>query len=61
MEDGIFFNLPDEVYHNEKRFSSSGIRDILDNPTFYWFNSNLNPLREEKPSEAMTDGKFFMQ
>lgn len=59
MEDGIFFNLPDEVYHNEKRLSSSGIRDILDNPTFYWFNSNLNPLREEKPSEAMTDGKIF--
>lgn len=59
MEDGIYFNLPDEVYHAEKRLSSSGIRDILENPTFYWFNSNYNPLREEKPSQAMTDGKIF--
>ena len=59
MEDGVYFNLPEGVYHSEKRLSSSGIRDILDNPTFFWFNSNLNPLREEKPSEAMTDGKIF--
>lgn len=59
MEDGIYFNLPEAVYHAEKRLSSSGIRDILDNPTYFWFNSNFNPLREEKPSEAMTDGKIF--
>lgn len=59
MKDGIYFDLPDSIYHAEKRLSSSGIRDILDNPTYYWFNSNFNPLREEKPSEAMTDGKIF--
>lgn len=59
MEDGVYFNLPEGVYHSEKRLSSSGIRDILDNPTFYWFNSNLNPLREEKQSEAMKDGQIF--
>lgn len=59
MEDGIYFNIPDTIYHSEKRLSSSGIRDILDNPTYFWFNSNLNPLKEEKSSEAMTDGKIF--
>ena len=59
MKDGIYFDLPDNQYHAEKRLSSSGLRDILDNPTYFWFNSNLNPLREEKPSEAMTDGKIF--
>ena len=59
MEDGIYFDLPEDKYHAEKRLSSSGIRDILENPTFYWFNSNLNPLREEKPSQAMIDGKIF--
>ncbi len=59
MEDGIYFNLPDVEYHKEARLSSSGIRDILDNPTFFWFNSVFNPLREEKPSEAMTDGRIF--
>lgn len=59
MEDGIYFNLEEEVYHNEKRLSSSGIRDILENPTYYWFNSNFNPLKEEKPSEAMKDGKIL--
>lgn len=59
MEDGIYFNLSDDIYHAEKRLSSSGIRDILNNPTYFWFNSNFNPLREEKPSEAMTDGRIF--
>lgn len=59
MEDGIYFDLPEEEYHAEKRLSSSGVRDLLENPTFYWFNSNFNPLREEKKSEAMTDGRIF--
>lgn len=59
MQDGIYFNLADEDYHAEKRLSSSGLRDILDNPTYYWFNSNFNPLRIEKTSEAMTDGKIM--
>jgi hypothetical protein len=59
MEDGVYFNLPDETYHAEKRLSSSGIRDILDNPTYYWFNSNFNPLKEEKKTEALTDGRIF--
>lgn len=59
MDDGVYFNLPEDLYHAEKRLSSSGIRDILENPTFYWFNSNLNPLREEKTSEALTDGRIF--
>lgn len=59
MDDGVYFNLPEDLYHAEKRLSSSGIRDILENPTFYWFSSNLNPLREEKTSEALTDGRIF--
>lgn len=59
MEDGIYFNLADEAYHAEKRLSSSGIRDILNNPTYFWFNSNFNPLKEEKASEAMSDGRIF--
>lgn len=59
MRDGIYFDLPDEVYHRERRLSSSSIRDILESPTHYWFNSNLNPLREERSSEAMADGRLL--
>lgn len=59
MKDGVYFNLPEDVYHAEKRLSSSGIRDILENPTYFWFNSNFNPLKDERKSEAMTDGRIF--
>lgn len=59
MNDGIYFDLPEATYHAEQRLSSSGIRDILENPTCFWFNSNLNPLKTEPKSEAMTDGRIF--
>lgn len=59
MIDGIYFDMPEGVYHAEQRLSSSGIRDLLDNPTYYWFNSNLNPLRCEREIEALTDGRIF--
>ena len=59
MEQGVYFNMPDDVYHRQKGLSSSGIRDLLESPTFYWFNSVLNPLHNKKTSEAMTDGTIF--
>ena len=59
MKDGIYFNMPDEEYHSIERLSSSGMRDILESPTKFWFNSRFNPLFEEKKTEAMDLGTMF--
>lgn len=59
MKDGVYFNLSEEEYHEEKRLSASGIKQILNSPTEYWFNSRLNPLYEENKSEALTDGTIL--
>lgn len=59
MKNGIYFNMPDEEYHSIERLSSSGMRDILESPTKFWFNSRFNPLFEEKKSEAMDAGTMF--
>lgn len=59
MKNGIYFNMPDEKYHSIERLSSSGMRDILESPTKFWFNSRFNPLFEEKKSEAMDAGTMF--
>lgn len=58
MKDGIYFDLPSEEYHAVKALSSSGVRDILENPTYYWFNF-FNPLKEDITSDAMRDGSIF--
>ena len=59
MKDGVYFNLSEEEYHAEKRLSASGIKQILNSPTEYWFNSRLNPLYEENKTEALTDGTIL--
>lgn len=59
MKDGVYFNLSEEEYHAEKRLSASGIKQILNSPTEYWFNNRLNPLYEENKSEALTDGTIL--
>lgn len=59
MKDGIYFNLLAEEYHAVEALSSSGIRDLLESPTKFWFKSNFNPLKKEKKSEAMLAGEIF--
>lgn len=59
MKDGVYFNLSEDEYHAEKRLSASGIKQILNSPTEYWFNSRLNPLYKENKSEALTDGTIL--
>lgn len=54
---GIYFNLPENLYHNDKALSHSGITDILISEMDYWENSPLNPYREFKESDALKFGK----
>lgn len=59
MENGIYFNLPEQQYFDEKRLSSTDIRRILESPTSYWFNSNYNVLKKEQKSDFLESGKLF--
>ena len=48
LKDGVYFALDEREYHAENRLSASAIKQIVESPTEYWFNSRLNPLFEEK-------------
>jgi len=53
---GIYFNMPDDVYHADKALSHSGITNILVSLMDYWEASPLNPYREFKRSDALKFG-----
>lgn len=59
MEDGIYFDLPAEEYHAQKRLTSTGIKNLLISPTTFWFNSAFNPLKEEKKTKALDAGTIY--
>lgn len=59
LKDGVYFDLDERAYHAENRLSASAIKQIVESPTAYWFNSRLNPLFEEKKDGALLDGSLF--
>ena len=54
---GIYFGMPEEIYHADPSLSASGIKDLDVSRLTYWINSVLNPLREDKNTKPMTAGK----
>lgn len=59
LKDGVYFSLDERAYHAENRLSASAIKQIVESPTAYWFNSRLNPLFEEKKEGVLLDGSLF--
>lgn len=59
MKDGIYFNLPAEEYHAQKRLTSTGIRNLLISPTYFWFNSAFNPNKVDKKTKALDEGTIY--
>ena len=59
IPDGIHFGLPEDAYHADPAFSSSGAKDILVSPLTYWMKSALNPDKEERTSDSQARGKAF--
>jgi hypothetical protein len=51
--DGVYFDLPAEVYHAVARLSASGIQKLLVSAGTFWRGSWLDPNRPE-PDEDMT-------
>lgn len=54
--DGIYFDLPEDVYHAVPRLSSSGIQKLCVSPATFWRGSWMDPDREEERDE---DEKLF--
>lgn len=54
-EPGIYFGMPEEVYHSIHACSASGIKNLSVSSMDYWAMSLLNQEREEKPPKDSGD------
>ncbi len=62
IEDGIYFNLPDEIYHAVPRLGSGSICDLIVSAGNFWRGSWLDPDRpelDEESTDAQTLGKAY--
>jgi len=50
--DGIYFDLPEEVYHSVPRLSASGLQRLCVSPATFWRGSWLDPECPEHDEEA---------
>lgn len=53
ITDGIYFDLPADVYHAVPRLSSSGIQKLCVSPATFWRGSWLDPGRAEEEEETI--------
>jgi hypothetical protein len=62
IPDGIYFGMPDTVYHADPALGSTGIKKLIDNAPDYWWDSPLNPARpEDDDTPAKVFGRQFHQ
>ena len=60
LEPGIYFGLPEDIYHADPAVSRSDIVNMLDTPNTYWKRSWMNPARESGiKSGEMVYGSAF--
>jgi hypothetical protein len=46
IEDGVYFQMPQEQYHALPFLSASGIKNLLISPMDFWARSWMNPLKD---------------
>lgn len=60
MDDGVYFGLPREEYHDIPRLSASGIKTLLSSPEAFWADSWMNPARRKREhTDATQIGELF--
>lgn len=60
LPDGIYFDLPESIYHGINRLSASGIRSMMISPATFWHGSWLNPdLKEDEDTAARRIGSAY--
>lgn len=48
LPEGIHFDLDENIYHADKSIGSGSVRQLAKCPVYYWGDSWMNPLREQK-------------
>lgn len=57
--DGIYLNLPEQQYHTDPALSASGIKNLLQSPADYWFQSAHNPNYQDVNTDALSKGSLY--
>ncbi len=60
--DGIYFNLPEAIYHAVPRLSASGLQKLCVSPATFWRGSWLDPDKpplDEEQTKAQVLGKAY--
>lgn len=62
--DGVYFGLPEDVYHAVPRISASGLQNLCVSPATFWADSWLNPEKliaepDEGATVAQVIGKAY--
>ncbi len=57
--DGVYFNMPDEVYFKQHRLSSSGIQNLMVSSATFWASSWMNPNKEE--NDDLSDAQIAIR
>lgn len=53
IEPGIYFNLPEDVYHADPALGSTDVRKLLMSAPDYWWGSWMNPNRPEDKDDTV--------
>lgn len=59
FSDGLYFGMPDGVYHSIPRLSASGIKDMRIHPTLFWAKSWMNVNQVRRETDAMRIGTAY--
>lgn len=57
--DGIYYDMPENIYHAIPRLSSSGVRNLMISPMTFWARSWLNPDRESAETQFTSKGRAY--
>jgi hypothetical protein len=57
--DGIYFGMPAEEYHAQRRLSASGLQEMDVSPATYWARSWMNPDKQERDTKALRIGTAY--
>jgi hypothetical protein len=52
LDDGLYFDLPADIYHAQPRLGSGNIADLLISPPTFWARSWLNPDKEQDDDDT---------
>lgn len=59
LGDGVYFDLPEDVYHAQHRLSSSGIQALMASEADFWAGSWMNPDRKDNDTLARQLGRAY--